>query len=140
MCVETTKGDSKCLFSTRLRSSSPALEVLIQTISQRVGAFLEREGLLVRDIENTYLQLQAADDSANSDLLGHSITYRIAVGHQAGRKAFTLQTVPAREQENDNPSLAKTAGSPCAPGSRQGPPTAQARATVPVYRPPGRGH
>lgn len=30
------------------------------------------------------------------DLLGHSITYRIAVGPRAGQKLFTLQTVPAR--------------------------------------------
>ena len=28
-------------------------------------------------------------------LLGHSITYRIAVGPQQGRKVFTLQTLPA---------------------------------------------
>lgn len=27
-------------------------------------------------------------------MLGHSITYRIAVGLNEGRKAFTLQTVP----------------------------------------------
>ena len=95
----------------RLPPPSPrALEALIQSISQRIGAFLEREGLLVRDIENSYLQLESPDDSALNDLLGHSITYRIAVGPQAGRKAFTLQTVPAREQENDNPNLAKTAG------------------------------
>ena len=87
-----------------------ALEQLIHTISQRVGAYLEREGLLVRDIENTYLQLEASDESALNDLLGHSITYRIAVGPQAGRKAFTLQTVPAREEEKDNSTLAETAG------------------------------
>ena len=30
-------------------------------------------------------------------LLGHSITYRVAVGPQAGRKVFTLQTLPASE-------------------------------------------
>ncbi len=28
------------------------------------------------------------------ELLGHSITYRIAVGPHAGRKLFTLQTLP----------------------------------------------
>lgn len=28
-------------------------------------------------------------------LLGHSITYRIAVGPRAGRKVFTLQKLPA---------------------------------------------
>ncbi len=32
------------------------------------------------------------------DLLGHSITYRIAVGPRAGQKLFTLQTVHARLQ------------------------------------------
>jgi len=33
------------------------------------------------------------------DLLGHSITYRVAVGPRAGQKVFTLPTVPAREEE-----------------------------------------
>ena len=28
--------------------------------------------------------------------MGHSITYRIAVGPRAGQKVFTLQTVPAK--------------------------------------------
>ena len=29
------------------------LQTLVETISRRVGAYLEREGLLVRDIDNT---------------------------------------------------------------------------------------
>jgi hypothetical protein len=33
-------------------------------------------------------------------LLGHSITYRIAVGPQAGRKVFTLQTLPACDPDD----------------------------------------
>lgn len=33
------------------------------------------------------------------DLIGHPITYRIAVGPGAGQKLFTLQTVPPRLQE-----------------------------------------
>jgi len=95
----------------RLPAPSPqALERLVQAISQRVGAWLEREGFLVRDIENSYLQLETPDDSAMHDLLSHSITYRIAVDPQAGRKAFTLQMVPAREEQHDDPKLAKTAG------------------------------
>lgn len=100
----------KPMFRRLLAPRPQALEELIQTISQRVGAYLEREGLLVRDIENSYLQLEAPDESAMNDLLGHSITYRIAVGPQAGRKAFTLQTVPRREADNDNPNLAKIVG------------------------------
>jgi hypothetical protein len=35
------------------------------------------------------------------DLIGHSITYRIAVGPRAGQKLFTLQTVLAREPESE---------------------------------------
>jgi hypothetical protein len=39
-----------------------------------------------------------SEDPMNQ-LLGHSITYRIAVGPQAGRKVFTLQTLPACDPE-----------------------------------------
>jgi hypothetical protein len=34
------------------------------------------------------------------DLLGHSITYRVAVGPRAGQKVFSLQTVQARADES----------------------------------------
>ena len=45
------------------------------------------------------------------DLIGHSITYRIAVGPRAGQKLFTLQTVPARLQGLDgNLNGAATSG------------------------------
>ena len=36
--------------------------------------------------------------------------YRIALGPHQGRKAFTLQTVPAVAQGDDNSSVAKAAG------------------------------
>ena len=35
-----------------------------------------------------------ADEDPSSHLLGSSITYRIAVGPQQGRKVMTLQTIP----------------------------------------------
>jgi len=41
-----------------------------------------------------------------NQLPGHSITYRIAVGTQAGRKVFTLQSLPACEPDE----YADTAG------------------------------
>ena len=44
------------------------------------------------------------------DLRGHSVTYRIAVGPHQGRKAFTLQTLPARIDERLDSGLAKAAG------------------------------
>ncbi len=42
-------------------------------------------------------------------LLGHSITYRIAVGPQQGRKVFTLQTLPAWD-DSFGDEIGKVAG------------------------------
>ena len=76
-------------------SATPAaLDLLVHTLSDRIARHLERRGLRVRDPENDYLTLGASDDSTLDDLRGHSIPYRIALGPHAGRKAFTLQTLP----------------------------------------------
>ena len=56
------------------------LTQLVHTIAQRVARFLERQGLLERDGENSYLALEPAQADPMDQLLGHSITYRIAVG------------------------------------------------------------
>ncbi len=85
------------------------LTQLAHTIAQRVGRFLERQGLLERDAENSYLASDAVDDEAMNSLLGHSITYRIAVGPQAGRKVFRLQTLPACDEPFDD-GVGKVAG------------------------------
>ena len=62
-----------------------ALEKLVDVISKRVGRALERQGLLVRDVENSFLTLASPEVSGFDDLLGHSITYRIALGPHQGR-------------------------------------------------------
>ena len=85
------------------------LEKLVRGISERVGRALERQGLLVRDFENSFLTVDSPESSGIDDLLGHSITYRIALGPQQGRKAFTLQTVPAATDTSDG-KLARAAG------------------------------
>lgn len=87
------------------------LQRLLERISQRIGRYLERQGLLVRDPEQDYLPLEALDEeSACMDRLrGHSISYRIAIGRYQGKKAFTLQTLPAAEPRSDEP-LAKANG------------------------------
>ena len=70
------------------------LEILVQRISQRVGRCLERIGLLVRDAEADYLNLAPPEDhDPMAQLIGNSITYRIAVGPQQGKKAFMLRTL-----------------------------------------------
>ena len=85
-----TAGDAAA--STPEPISGPSTEALA-SIGRRLGITF-MAGLLERDVENSYLASDAVDDDPMTPLLGHSITYRIAVGSQAGRKVFTLQTLP----------------------------------------------
>ncbi|GHL51091.1 hypothetical protein ECZU29_59410 [Escherichia coli] len=85
-----------------------------------MGRYLERQGLLERDVENSYLASDAVDDDPMTPLLGHSITYRIAVGSQAGRKVFTLQTLPTSGDPFGD-GIGKVAGSSLHAGVAAGP-------------------
>src|SRR5210317_1437915 len=94
-------------FPVRFRSvKAPTGDELMQlthTIAHRVARYLERQGLLERDTGNIYLTpeaVDASDEDPSNQLLGSSITYRIAVGPQQGRKVFTLQTLPDCGSEN----------------------------------------
>ena len=77
--------------------TSEELARLTHTIAKRIGRFLERRGLLVRDAESSYLNANSIEDEYDPmhQLHGSSVTYRIAVGPRQGRKVFTLQTIPA---------------------------------------------
>jgi hypothetical protein len=94
--------------------TSEDLTQLTHTIAHRVARYLERQGLLVRDAGSSYLTAEGVDadpESPMNHLLGSSITYRIAVGPQQGRKVFTLQTLP--DCRPDNPfvdTVGKVAG------------------------------
>jgi hypothetical protein len=59
---------------------------------------LEQRGLVDRAMENAWLAMPG-EVGPLDDLIGHSITYRIAVGPRTGQKQFTLQTVAARAEE-----------------------------------------
>ena len=93
--VYVERPDGSARFFWVKAPTSQELTQLAHTIAHRVGRFLERQGLLERDAENSYLASDAVDEDHMTQLLGHSIAYRIAVGSQAGRKVFTLQTLPA---------------------------------------------
>ena len=56
------------------------LTELTHTIALRVGGFLQRQGLLECDGEQSFLAAEAVDEGSMDPLLAHSITYRIAVG------------------------------------------------------------
>ena len=97
--------------STASAPTGAELSRLAHTIARRVGRFLEREGLLARDAENSYLAGEAEDEGPMDQLLGSSITYRIAVGPQQGRKVFSLQSLPASDpQETLTDTVGKVAG------------------------------
>ncbi|ODB99502.1 hypothetical protein A3197_11210 [Candidatus Thiodiazotropha endoloripes] len=59
---------------------------LVHRISHRVAGFLEREGILERDVENSYLNLEDQDEDPMQQVLGCSVSYRVAIGLQQGRK------------------------------------------------------
>ena len=105
---------SRALFRWVRAPTSEDLAQLTHTIAHRVARYLERQGLLERDAGHAYLTANGVDEDPESpmnQLLGSSITYRIAVGPQQGRKVFTLQTLPDCESENlSSISLGETAG------------------------------
>ncbi|MFT4769649.1 MAG: hypothetical protein ACI8RN_002800 [Glaciecola sp.] len=77
-------------------------------ISQRACRCLERQGLLEQDDESTWLDLAPADDTdAMPQILGSSVSYRIAVGPQQCRKAFMIRTI--RPLDRPDPGLERVA-------------------------------
>ncbi len=90
--------------------TSAELTQLTHTIAHRLARYLERQGLLVRDAEQSYLALENSDEDPMDQLRGHSITYRIAVGPQQGHKVFTLQTLPDERDADDTPVAGNVAG------------------------------
>jgi hypothetical protein len=106
--------------------TSAELAGLTQTLARRIGRFLECQGLLERDAENSYLPGDVLEAGPMEQLLGSPMmcmdarmsraqdaqerpTYRIAVGPQQGRKVFTLQTLPTCEEPCDA-GVGKVAG------------------------------
>jgi len=83
---------------------------LTHTIAHRLARYLERLGLLVRDAENSYLALEGLDEDPMDQLRGNSITYRIALGPQQGRKVFTLRTLPDERDADETPASGNVAG------------------------------
>jgi hypothetical protein len=95
----------------RVKAPTPKeLNTLVHKISQRVARFLTKQGLLVEDIENSYLNFDELAPEPIQDLLGHSITYRIAIGSHRGRKVFTLQTLPPQIEDDNTNQAGSLAG------------------------------
>ena len=109
--VYLTHGDgTRPVFRPGKAPCKSELQTLLHTLSTRLGQYLEKEGVLEQDSENPYLKLEHLEDNPLRQVHGHSITYRIAVGPQQGRKVFTLQTVPPREDDDRFGQVAKVGG------------------------------
>ncbi len=59
-------------------------------MTTRIARHLKRPGLLVRDAEGSYLSAGPGDEDGLDAWVGHSITYRIAVGPNERCQAFRL--------------------------------------------------
>ena len=95
--------------------SSAELTRLAHTIAQRVGRYLERQDLIERDTGNIFLTqdtVDASDEDPTKQLLGSSVTYRIAVGPQQGRKVMTLQTLADCGDDQSTTRVGNVAGFP----------------------------
>jgi hypothetical protein len=107
--VYIERPDGSLRFRWVKAPSGAELTRLTQMLARRVGGYLERQGLLERDAENSYLTGDGLEAGPMEQLPGSSITYRIAVGPQQGRKVFTLQTLPACDEPFDD-GVGKVAG------------------------------
>jgi hypothetical protein len=108
--VYVGEADSTAQFRWVKAPTNSELTQLTHTIAQRLARYLERQGLLERDAESSYLALESEDEDPMDQLRGHSITYRIAVGPQQGRKVFTLQTLPDERDGYEAPAAGNVAG------------------------------
>jgi hypothetical protein len=88
--VYVERHDGSLRFRWVTAPSSAEIARLTQALALRIGRYLERQGLLERDAENSYLAGDGLEADPLAQLLGSSITYRIAVGPHQGRKVFTL--------------------------------------------------
>ncbi|MGY5395088.1 transposase [Acinetobacter sp. NigerLNRRAM0016] len=109
--IYTEDGHGKQRFHRVKAPTHDELNTLVHTLSHRIARCLEKRGVLERDAENTWLTLEEEEGDVLTQLQGASVTYRIATGPQQGRKVFTLQTLPGRENQADtNSRVANYAG------------------------------
>jgi ribosomal protein S27E len=95
---------------TRIKAPSHSdMVALVHIISQRIARYLEKVGLLERDMEDSFLNFPVDDEDSLLALQGASVSYWIAMGPQQGQKVFTLQTLPA-SIEGEYGQLANTSG------------------------------
>lgn len=64
------------------------------------GHLIRTAGLIMSDIESAYLAFDPGEETPINALLGHSITYRIAIGPREGQRVFTPKAAERDKLEN----------------------------------------
>jgi len=138
--VYVTGGGGPPVFRPVPSSGTAELQALVQQIAERKCRLLEKRGLIERDAESAWLSDERAQAGPLDDLIGHSVTYRVAVGPRAGQKVFTLQTVPA-QGEGGGAQRCCAAGRVLTARRPRYPtrPARKARTAVPLRQPPAGG-
>ena len=96
--ITEERGQTK--FNRVKAPSHSDMKRVVDNISHRIAAYLEKAGLIQCDMDNTYLDLPMDDEVSLLPLQAASVSYRIAVGPDMGKKVFTLQTLPAKDGQH----------------------------------------
>jgi hypothetical protein len=81
------------------------LDEIRHKIAKRVSRYLEWAGYLYRYAESEYLDPMPEESDAMHRIIGASITYRLAFGSNAGKKALTLQALPTSDNRAKSSEL-----------------------------------
>jgi hypothetical protein len=97
------------LFHQARAPSADELQTLLNRIIQRILKLLTRTGYLIEEQGMSYLA-EAESDRALTRLQAAACTYRIALGPHAGQKVLSLQTVPSRTADSQQPGCVNAHG------------------------------
>jgi hypothetical protein len=75
--------------------SEVELQALVEQLAERIGRALERQGVLARDTENSYLELAPEAGGPMGDLLGHSCLLAAFATGTAACGSLSAQEQPA---------------------------------------------
>jgi hypothetical protein len=98
----------RAVFHRACRPTGDELNRLLDSLSRRIVRVLECRGLLIADPERP--SLDWVPDCSLDHLQGATVSYRIAIGPQAGRKALPLYSVPPLDEAPNHSLLARLAG------------------------------
>ena len=90
----------KSTFLSGKASNYNDIESLVNVISHRIAFYLEKVGLIQRDMDNTFLDLPIVDEDSLLPLQAASVNFRIAVGPDTGKKVIALQTLPTKNEQH----------------------------------------